>query len=86
MPQAVKEQWINGKDIIFDVTSGRHVTVIDALNEGVLDGKNLDYKVSIARTSVSVVDGLELEIRTGLPDGIFSKQKSQFGPIWEGLT
>jgi hypothetical protein len=30
--------------------------------------------------------GIFLDLIAGLPDGIFSSQKSQFGPILKGLT
>jgi hypothetical protein len=37
-------------------------------------------------TRIRIVNGFDDWMKSGLPDGIFSKQKSKFGQILEGLA
>lgn len=76
LEQAVKEQWINGKDIIFDVTSNRQMTVMDAMKDGVLNGKNLDYKVVSTNTTHFLLDAANKGLVAVFPEPVLELEQS----------
>jgi len=94
LEQAVSQHWINGNDIIFDVLSSQQRTVSDAIKEGILDGKTLEYHVTSTHSSYFLIDaakeGLvavfpEIEqsdvtytLRETIDSGIYQKETSLF--------
>ena len=54
LEQSVQQEWINSQDIIFDVTSNYQCTLKQALNEGLIDGKNCDYKIKSEQNQKSM--------------------------------
>jgi len=76
LDQAVSEQWINGKDIIFDVTSNRQLTIVDAMKEGVLNGKTLDYKVVSTNTTHFLLDAANKGLVAVFPEPVLELEQS----------
>ena len=76
LDQAIKENWINGKDIIFDVTSSHQMTVVDAIKDGVLNGKNLDYKVTSTNTTHFLLDAANKGLVAVFPEPVIELEQS----------
>ena len=76
LEQAVNEQWINGKDIIFDVTSNRQMTVNDAMKEGILNGKTLDYTVTTSNTTYFLLEAANKGLVAVFPEPVMELEQS----------
>ena len=46
LQESVDEHWINGQDVIFDVSTNTQRTLDQALKDGLINGQNCDYKVN----------------------------------------
>ncbi len=56
LEQAVSEDWINGNDIIFDVSSNKQNTLKEALDQGYLDGQTCEYTVLTTKEKHFILD------------------------------
>ena len=43
LEEAVKVEWINGMDVVYDVSSNNQTTLREAISKGVINGKTCEY-------------------------------------------
>ena len=46
LTQSIEENWINGQDIVFDISTNTQKTVKNAVEDGLINGQNCDYRVN----------------------------------------
>jgi hypothetical protein len=56
LEEAVHVEWIDGRDVLFDVTSGSQCTLRDALDSGVVDGRTCEYTVLATKEKHFLLD------------------------------
>lgn len=76
LEQAVGQQWINGNDIIFDVLSSQQRTVSDAMKEGILNGKTMDYHVATTNSTYFLVDAAKEGLVAVFPESAVEVEQS----------
>ena len=46
LTQSIEENWINGQDIVFDISTNTQKTVKNAVEDGLINGQSCDYRVN----------------------------------------
>ena len=46
LSQSIEENWINGQDILLDISSNTQKTVKSALDEGLINGQSCEYRIN----------------------------------------
>ena len=78
LQEAVDENWINGDDIIFDVTSSAHQTIRRALETQVLDGVTCEYTITETNEKMFLGDAAKKGLVALFPEALFEKKKSRY--------
>ena len=78
LKEAIEEDWINGGDIIFDVTSTRHQTVKEAIENNVLDGVNCDYTISETQQTMFLGDAAKQGLVALFPETSLEVKKPKY--------
>jgi hypothetical protein len=76
LDEAVRQQWINGNDIIFDVLSSQQRTVSDAMKEGILNGKTMDYHVATTNMDYFLIDAAKEGLVAVFPEAAVEVEQS----------
>ena len=75
LQEAVDENWINGDDIIFDVTSSTHQTIREALSKKVLNGVTCEYTVTETHETMFLGDAARQGLVALFPEALFEEKK-----------
>ena len=75
LQEAVDENWINGDDIIFDVTSSSHLTIRKALEIKRLDGVTCEYTISDTNEKLFLGDAAKKGLVALFPEAVFEKKR-----------
>ena len=75
LKEAIEEDWINGEDIIFDVTSTRHQTVKEAIEKNILNGVTCDYTVTETKQTMFIGDAAKQGLIALFPETSFEVKK-----------
>ena len=78
LKEAVEEDWINGDDIIFDVTSTLHQTVKEALEKNSLNGSNCDYTIHETQETMFIGDAAKKGLVALFPETCFDSKKAKY--------
>ena len=66
--EAVHEEWVNGSDVLFDVTSDTQRTVKTALEVGALDGETCEYTVEATEEKLFILDAAKRGLVAVFPE------------------
>ena len=75
LKEAVEEEWINGEDIIFDVSTTLHQTVKEAMEKNTLNGINCDYTVTATQETMFIGDAAKKGLVALFPETCFEGKK-----------
>jgi hypothetical protein len=75
LQEAIEDNWINGDDIIFDVTSSTHQTIKEALEKKVLNGVTCEYTVSETQETMFLGDAARQGLVALFPEALFEEKK-----------
>ena len=75
--EAIDENWINGDDIIFDVTSSSHLTIRKALEIKRLDGVTCEYTISETNEKLFLGDAAKKGLVALFPEAVFEKKRAK---------
>ena len=78
LKEAIEEDWINGGDIIFDVTSTRHQTVKEAIENNTLDGVSCDYTISETQQTMFIGDAAKRGLIALFPETSLEVKKPKY--------
>ena len=70
LTEAVDTEWINGRDIVFDVAADSQTTLQEALKSGVIDGQTCDYNVSSTNEKVFILDAAKRGLIAVFPEPV----------------
>ena len=56
LEEAVSAEWVNGKDIIFDVSTSKQNTLQEAIDKGVLNGKTCEYTILSTKKKMFILE------------------------------
>ncbi|XP_059089195.1 microtubule-actin cross-linking factor 1-like isoform X2 [Tigriopus californicus] len=68
LTQAVDEEWINGQDVIFDVSSNSQTTLKEALDTGVINGKTCEYTVKTTKEKFFILEAAQKGLVAVFPE------------------
>ena len=75
LKEAVEEDWINGDDIIFDVSSSEHQTIKEAMEKNTLNGTNCDYTIKETQKTMFIGDAAKQGFVALFPETCFEDKK-----------
>ena len=75
LKEAVEEDWINGEDIIFDVSSTLHQTVKEAMEKNTLNGTNCDYTLQDTQETMFIGDAAKKGLIALFPEACHQDTK-----------
>ena len=78
LQEAVDESWINGEDIIFDVTSSSHLSIRKALDIKRLDGVTCEYTMSETNEKMFLGDAARKGLVALFPETLFEKKRDKY--------
>ena len=81
LKEAVEVDWINGDDIIFDVSSSLHQTIKEAMDKNTLNGTNCDYTIQETQETMFIGDAAKKGLVALFPEScadINNKKKSKY--------
>ncbi|XP_023339655.1 dystonin isoform X13 [Eurytemora carolleeae] len=78
LQEAVDENWINGDDIIFDVSSSSHLTIRKALDIKVLNGVTCEYTIKETNETMFLGDAAKKGLVALFPEAVFEKKKVRY--------
>ena len=68
LQEAVRVEWVNGNDILFDLTSDSQRTLNTALEVGALDGETCEYTVEATKERLFVLDAAKRGLLAVFPE------------------
>ena len=78
LQEAVDENWINGDDIIFDVTSSSHSSIRKALDIKKLDGVTCEYTITETNEKMFLGDAAKKGLVALFPESLFEKKRDKY--------
>ena len=78
LKEAVDEDWINGDDIIFDVTSSSHMTIKQAMETHVLHGVTCEYTIRESNETLFIIDAAKKGLLAIFPETAFEEKKKKY--------
>ena len=84
LKEAVEVDWINGDDIIFDVSSSLHHTIKEAMDKNTLNGTNCDYRVEETQETMFIGDAAKKGLVALFPESCADniKKKKYVGRVY----
>ena len=76
LKQAISDKWVNGEDILVDISSNSHQTVSQALTSGSLNGESCDYTCKGSKQTHFFLDAVNDGLLFAVPEHI-SKQSTE---------
>ena len=70
LEEAVNVEWVNGKDIIFDVSANKQNTLQEAIDRGVLNGKTCEYTVLTTKKKMFILDAARQGLIAVFPEPV----------------
>ena len=70
LQEAVRVEWVNGNDILFDVTSDSQRTLKTAIEVGALDGETCEYTVEATSEKLFLLDATEKGLVAVFPEPV----------------
>ena len=70
LQEAVRVEWVNGNDILFDVTSDSQRTLKTAIEIGALDGETCEYTVEATNEKLFVLDAAKKGLVAVFPEPV----------------
>ena len=78
LKEAVDEDWINGDDIIFDVSSSSHMTIRNAMETHILHGVTCQYTIKEASETMFIGDAAKKGLVAIFPEAAFEEKKEKY--------
>ena len=78
LQEAVDENWINGEDIIFDVTSSSNITIRKAMETHILHGVTCEYTIKETNQTLFIGDAAKQGLVAIFPEAAFEEKKKKY--------
>ena len=78
LQEAVDENWINGDDIIFDVTSSSHISIRKAMETHILHGVTCEYTIRETNQTLFIGDAAKKGLVAIFPEAAFEEKKKKY--------
>ena len=78
LQEAVDEDWINGDDIIFDVSSSSHLTIRQAMETHILHGVTCEYTIKETNQTMFIGDAAKKGLVAIFPEAAFEEKKKKY--------
>jgi hypothetical protein len=78
LKEAVDEDWINGDDIIFDVSTSTHLTIREAIETHILHGVTCQYTVKETSETIFIGDAAKKGLVAIFPEAAFEEKKKKY--------
>jgi hypothetical protein len=77
LQEAVDENWINGDDIIFDVSSSSHISIRKAMETHILHGVTCEYTIKETNQTLFIGDAAKQGLIAIFPETAFEEKKKK---------
>ena len=77
LQEAVDENWINGDDIIFDVSSSSHISIRKAMETHILHGVTCEYTIKETNQTLFIGDAAKQGLVAIFPETAFEEKKKK---------
>lgn len=78
LQEAVEEDWINGDDIIFDVSSSTHMSIKDAMEQKILNGITCQYTITETKETMFIGDAAKKGLIALFPEAAFEVKTPKY--------